>query len=306
MYKLYKIIIILLYKMYYYYNCNNFSREYLQFKNYRFCIENILKLNIHFKNLNELNEEDILIIFSFDVFNDHDILNELLNYKFKIFLINTENFKFDRIIKLFQQINNKNNIYLIEYNIVNIHYIKSNFNNINYYFIPLLYNPYLESVYNEKYITFNQRKNDILFCGSPGSRRKNILNKLTQKFNIKQVHHALNIHEQNLELANSKIILNIYSYEHNKIFDYYRNSYLLANKCLLISEYPENIDLTIEKNLIGYEENLIFFKNDEDCEKVLEKYLNLSDSEYQDIVNKQYNWFKSQNNMIDYAKVIFT
>ena len=118
------------------------------------------------------------------------------------------------------------------------------------------------------------------------------------------IHSALNLQKYNTELANAKIVLNIYSYEHNKIFDYFRNSYLLANKCLLISEYPENIDLSIEKNLIGYKENLIFFKLD-DYEKVLEKYLHLSEEEYQSIVNKQYEWFKKQNNMKDFAQGIF-
>jgi hypothetical protein len=291
--------------MYYYYNCNSFSKEYLPFKKYRCCIENILKMNIEFKNLNELKEEDVLIIFSYDIFNPSDIFNELVNYKFKILLINTESFRFPRIIELFQQINNNKNICLIEYNIINIHYIQANFKNIIYYFIPLLYNPCLETMYNQKYILFNERKNDILFCGSPACpRRMNLLNTLSSKFNTKVVNHLVNGIEHNLELANSKIILNIYYYPDNKIFDYYRNSYLLANKCLLISEYPENIDLTIEKNLIGYEENLIFFKYD-DCERVLEKYLKLDEEEYNRLVNKQYEWFKSQNNMIDYASVAF-
>ena len=290
--------------MYYWLSCTNFSKNYLPFKNYRFCIENILNLNIQFKNYNDIKENDILIVFSYDLYNPKNIINEILKNKYKVLIINTENYKFKNIIDLYKLINNKNNIFLLEYNVVNINYIKNNYKNINLKFLPLLYNPYLENIYKEKYIPYSKRKNNILFCGSLVERRKKVLSIIEKKFNIKKIHQALNLEKQNLELSNSKIILNIYSYEHNKIFDYFRNSYLLANKCLLISEYPENIDLSIEKNLIGYKENLIFFKLD-DYEKVLEKYLHLSEEEYQSIVNKQYEWFKKQNNMKDYAQGIF-
>ena len=286
--------------MYYWFNCNSYSKNYLPFKNYRFCVENILNLNIHFKNLNEIKINDTLIIFSYDIFNPKNIIDELIKKPYKILIINTENYKFKNIINMFNKIDNIKNIYLIEYNILNINYIKENYKNINFKFVPLLYNKYLENIYKEKYIKFKEKKNDILFLGSfKIPRRKKLLDNLSKKFNVKINNNCQDINKQNQELANSKIILNIYSYDYNKIFDYYRNTYLLSNKCLLISEYPDRIDLTIEKNLIGYEENLIFFKYDE-CEKVLEKYLNLSEEEYQSIVNKQYEWFKKQNNMKEY------
>lgn len=288
--------------MYYFYNGNNFSKEYLPFKKFRFCIENILNLNIHFKNLNEVQTNDTLIIFSYDIYNPVNILDKLLNKNYKILIINTENYLFHNIANMFRNIINKKNIYLIEYNVVNINLIKNDYKNINLKFLPLLYNPCLENFYKEKFIPYLQRKNDVLFCGSIGGRRRGLLNKISNKFNIKTIHSPTNLKMYNTELANSKIILNIYYYEHNKIFDYYRNSYLLSNKCLIISEYPENIDLTIEKNLIGYEENLIFFKKYDDLVNILEKYIHLSEEEYKSIVNKQYEWFKKQNNMKDYAQ----
>ena len=106
--------------MYYWYKCNDFSKKYLPFQNYRFCIENILNLNIPFKQLNEIGGDDILIIFSHDIFNPQNILTRLLEAKYKILIINTENYKFENIIQLFKSINNKQNIHLIEYNIVNL------------------------------------------------------------------------------------------------------------------------------------------------------------------------------------------
>ena len=288
--------------MYYFYNGTKFSKEYLPFKKFRFCIENILNLNIDFKKLNEVQTNDTLIIFSYDIYNPVNILDNLLNKNYKILIINTENYLFRNIANMFRNIINKKNIYLIEYNVVNINLIKNDYKNINLKFLPLLYNPCLENLYKEKFIPYLERKNDVLFCGSIGGRRKGLLNKISNKFNIKTIHSPTNLKMYNTELANSKIILNIYYYEHNKIFDYYRNSYLLSNKCLIISEYPENIDLTIEKNLIGYEENLIFFKNYDDLVNILEKYIHLSEEEYKSIVNKQYEWFKKQNNMKDYAQ----
>ena len=291
--------------MYYWLNCSTILKNYLPFKHYRSCIENILKLNIKFKNLNELKKDDILILFSYDVFKPKNILDDLIQKPNNIYIINTENYKFKNILTMFEKINNKKNICLIEYNIVNIHYIKNNFTNIKLTFLPLLYDKYLENIFKEKYIPFSDRKYDILFSGTTDIPRRNkLLKRLYNKFSVKNINCRFNNDRYNEELSNSKIILNIYSYDHNKIFDYYRNSYLIANKCLIISEYPENIDLSIEKNLIGYKENLIFFKYN-DCEKVLEKYLRLSEEEYQIIVNRQYEWFKKNNNMSNFSKNIF-
>ena len=290
--------------MYYWYKCDNFSKNYLPFQNYRFCIENILNLNISFKRLKEIGGDDILIIFSYDIFNPTNILSRLLEAKYKILIINTENYKFEHIEELFESINRKNNINLIDYNIVNLNYIKKNYNEIKLHFLPLLYNPYLESIYKEKYIPFTNRPIDILFCGADIPRRMSIIQKIKKSFKVTVVHHAMNSNLQNKLIAKAKIIINVYSYEHNKIFDYYRNSYLLANKCLIISEYPTNIDLSIEKNLIGFEDHLIFF-NLENHQEVFNKYLSLNDEEYRLLVNKQYDWFKKNNDMGEYSKGIF-
>lgn len=80
--------------MYYWLSCTNFSKNYLPFKNYRFCIENILNLNIHFKNINELTNNYILIIFSYDNFNLKNIIDELIKKHYKKLIINNKNYKF--------------------------------------------------------------------------------------------------------------------------------------------------------------------------------------------------------------------
>jgi hypothetical protein len=291
--------------MIYFFKTNNFSKKYIPFNLYRECISNYISNKIIYKNFNELNNNDILIIFMYDIIHLNK-LNELLKYNNKIFIINTEYYKFKITLNIYKAIERKKNINLLEYNVLNIKYINNNLKNLNYTFLPLLYNPSLNFITHNNYIPFKKRKNDIAFCGSVAPKfvkRYNLLNKLKKKFNIKIVRHALDINLYNKELLNTKIVINIYSNEYNKIFDYYRNTYLLANKCLFISEYPDNIDLGIEKNLIGFDKHLIFF-NEENIENTLNKYLKLNNHEYDELVNKQYNWFVKQNNMDDYLKKI--
>ena len=102
--------------MYYWLSCNDFSKNYLPFRNFRFCIENILNLNIEFKNYNDIKENDILIVFSYDLYNPTNILNQIINNKYKVLIINTEHYKFKNIIDLYKSIDNKKHILLLEYN----------------------------------------------------------------------------------------------------------------------------------------------------------------------------------------------
>lgn len=113
------------------------------------------------------------------------------------------------------------------------------------------------------------------------------------KFLLHHHHHHHPPHER------SKIILNIYYYDHNKVFDYYRLSFLIANNAFIISEEPSEINLEIEKNLIGYNEYMILEPYDKIVETV-DKYLQNYDPKIIDkIVTEQYNWF-SKNKMENY------
>ena len=109
-------------------------------------------------------------------------------------------------------------------------------------------------------------------------RRDKILSELSKKYNVKIIHKV----ENNILcdfIDRSKIVLNIFSDESNKPFDYYRNIFLLCNNILLISEYPSNIDLTIEPYFNDIKDNLLVpeYDNIIDCvENTLINYNNYS------------------------------
>ena len=289
---------------YYFLSCNDKSRKYTPFRNYRFSIENYLNLTISFKNKN-FEKNDILLCFTYDLKNNINLIN---NINCNLYIINTEHYLFPNIINIFKIINNNNNknIKLIEYNVLNINHINSNFKSIDYYFIPQLYNPYLEKKFNKiKKISYDKKKYDILFYGTIGNikRRIVLVDKLKKKYKIKTHHDTGN--DSIIEIINeSKIIINILSRDNNKIFDYFRNSFLLSNKILHINEDTININLSIEKNLIDYKDHLIFY-NYNNPEETIDKYLKLTNNEYEELVNKQYEWFKKNSNMNDYLNQLF-
>jgi hypothetical protein len=291
--------------MIYFLNTNYYSKNYVPFQLYRNCISNYISCPIYFREFNKLLDDDILIAFMYDIIYLSKS-KPLLNCNNTIFLINTEHYSFKNTINILNKIKDKKNIHLLEYNVLNIHYINNNIKELKYTFLPLLYNPCLKFVNETNFIPFNERKHDVIFCGSYTRKlpyRFKILNKLKEQINIHFIHHGRDIHAYNNELLNSKIVVNVYSYEYTKPFDYYRNTYLLANKCLIVSEYPTHIDLNIEPNLMGFEEHLIYFNQDNMVE-VLNKYLKLTNEEYMELVNKQYDWFVKQNNMNEYLKQI--
>jgi hypothetical protein len=166
---------------------------------------------------------------------------------------------------------------------------------------------YLENYYNLQItnkINFCNKDIDILFYGTINDRRKKILDILNNKYRV--VHFK--DFSKNNQLCNyierSKIVLNIFYYEHNKIFDYYRNSFLIANKILLISEKAHSNDYEIEIELLNLEENIILASY-ENIINTVDTYMNISEDEYYIRVNKQYESFKNYN-MTDKVINFFT
>jgi hypothetical protein len=198
------------------------------------------------------------------------------------YIINTEHYKNWDIEKKLDILNNRYNINFIEYNPLNINLIKEKYKNINCLFMPQLYDKSLISYYNiniKNKRHYSQKDIDILFYGNEKSeRRDQILSELSKKYNVKIIHKI----ENNILcdfIDRSKIVLNIFNDESNKPFDYYRNTFLLCNNILLISEYPSNIDLTIEPYFDDIKDNLLVpeYNNIIDCvENTLINYNNYS------------------------------
>jgi hypothetical protein len=245
---------------------------------------------------NNFNNIFISNIYSIDI----NILNTIKNIENKIILINTEYYNNCNVINILNEINNYNlNIYIFEYNILNIEYYKKNLLNLKYYFIPLVYNCFLENYYNLNItkIDYINKDIDILFIGSINDRRNNILNNLKIKYNV----HIINGYsgfEENKNICKfierSKIVLNILYYNNNIIFDYYRNSFLLSNKVLLISEKYISYNYEIEEELKDLNNILIMTEYD-NLINIIDKYINITEDEYLNIVNNQYYNFKKYN-----------
>jgi len=193
---------------------------------------------------------------------------------------------------------NKDNTYIWDYSSFNIEYYNKNFLNKKYYFIPLIYNNYLEDIYkpNKLGIPFNERSIDILFLGNSSERRRVLIDNINKKYNIVIKCNINNIDEYIYYIENSKIILNIFSQDYNKSFDYYRCSLLFSNKNIVLTEKFTSVNFAsvnfdIEKNLLELNKYLCFFEPD-NINDTIENYLNKPQKEIENITENIYENFK--------------
>ena len=285
-----------------FYISDEFTKFYLPFQLYRECLTKVIKevynntieLIYDFKLLE--NNNKTIIICNITSIND-ELLDILEKYNSKKIIINTEYYENFNISKYFDFINNKPNFYLFEYNILNINYIKNTNKNIDYHFIPLCYDSFLEDYYNSRIVkkNYNEKDIDILFFGSINKRREKILNSLKRKYKLAIYKKYSN--NSNTELCNlierSKIVLNIMYYDNNIIFDYYRNSFILSTRTLLITEKSSSKDYIIEDGLLELENNVINVEYDKIIETVDYYLKNSSEEEYNKLIDTQYNAFKN-------------
>ena len=285
-----------------FYISDEFCKFYLPFSLYRGCLTKVIKevYNISIENIYDFqslqNNTDTIIICNITSIND-ELLDILEKYNSKKIIINTEYYENFNISKYFDFINNKPNFYLFEYNILNINYIKNTNKNIDYHFIPLCYDSFLEDYYNSRIVkkNYNEKDIDILFFGSINKRREKILNSLKRKYKLAIYKKYSN--NSNTELCNlierSKIVLNIMYYDNNIIFDYYRNSFILSTRTLLITEKSSSKDYIIEDGLLELENNVINVEYDKIIETVDYYLKNTSEEEYNKLIDTQYNAFKN-------------
>ena len=285
-----------------YYISDEFCKFYLPFSLYRGCLTKVIKevYNISIEYIYDFqslqNNIDTIIICNIYSIND-ELLNILSTYDSKKILINTEYYENFNISKYFDFINNKPNFYLFEYNILNINYLKNTNKNIDYQFIPLCYSSFLEDYYNSRIVkkTFIEKDIDILFLGKLNRRRRNIINPLTQKYKIVTKYNFDD--KGNTELCNlierSKIVLNVLFYKSNIIFDYYRNSFILSTRTLLITEKSSSKDYNVEDGLLELENNIINVEYDKIIETVNNYMDNMTEDKYNKLVDTQYNAFKN-------------
>jgi len=298
-----------------YYIINNFAKFYLPYLLFREILTKVIKekfnIVVEYVYKFELlkNDSKTIIITNLNSI-DESILNTLSSYNSIKILINTEYYENFSTSKYLEFINNKPKFYLFEYNILNINYLKKSKKNISYHFIPLCYNSYLEEFYSTHVVKkkFAEKDIDILFLGTLNNRRKNIINNLQTKYNV-YVRYLFG-ENRNTELCElierSKIVLNVLYYHQNIVFDYYRNSFILSTRTLLITEKSINKDYNIEDGLLQLENNIINVEYDKLIETV-DKYMKVSEVEYNklvDIQNNSLKQYKMDNKITNFFKKI--
>ena len=302
------------------YISNNFSECYLPFMLYRNILYVIFQAYLttdieYIYNVENIdNNENTILIMTIYCLHNIKNNNSLLNInKTKNLLINTESYKILNTNELISFIDtNEYDFYILEYNVLNYHHFREYYKNIKLYFAPLIYHSFLEIYYKNQiqnnYIEWNEKDIDVLFIGSINDRRTIILNEISQKYNVKIIKDFIGEKENTIiceHIERSKIVLNVLYYEDNSIFDYYRNSFLISNKVLLVSEKPKHIDYELEYYFEGIHD-ILFMCEYNDFYKTVDNILtNYNALQINEIKNKQYNWFKSRNDMdyfVDFIK----
>jgi hypothetical protein len=289
-----------------------YNKNYIPFDLYINSIYNIFKTNSYFTS----NNYEVSIIKNiYELSEETDVLIMYLNYIKDIYNVNTNTTKIifihaDYILNhskedqnlMINYINNinLNNTYLWEYSYLNIEYYKQNFRNSKIYFLPLLYNTYLETIYNscKLNIDYKNKPIDILFMGASdqGSRRQNLLNKIPKKYNLYIMNNVNNINQYINIVEQSKIVLQIYSKEVNKPFDYYRLALLYSNKVIVINEKHEE-NITENSNL--YELNTVIVQcNYDNIINTIDFYLSQQENAINNLSFEAYKIFK-KNTMDD-------
>jgi len=266
-------------------------------------VVNIIKNNITeeidvVNNYSDLDFNNTVIMFLGDL--------QPNTYHNTIILINPEHYQ-NLNPNILQFINRKENYYIWDFSPTNIIEIKKAYPNSKTFYLPLLYNPYLENYYKQsikKSIEYQDKEIDILFMGTMNKRRIQILDELKKTYTVKiiVIEDRLSNKEIFDLIENSKLVLNLFYYE-VFVFDYYRNALLLSNHVLMVSETPYNIDTVTEHNLKDFETHLLVC----DYENIIDtvkKTLEKTPEEINHIKSNAYQWFK-KHDMTDYIIEFF-
>lgn len=184
----------------------------------------------------------------------------------------------------------KNSVQIWDYSKLNIKFLNNiGFDNIKY--LPIGFHE------NIKLLDNNKTKDiDILFYGSLNERRISILEELKNRgVKLKVLSNSYEL-ERNQYIERSKIILNI-NWNEKTILAEHRLSFLLNNKCFVISEFPQS-------EIPDYYKQSLVFCNRNDIVNTCLFYLKSENEKMREFIsNKGFNHF-SKNKMTHNLKNI--
>ena len=237
-----------------------------------------------------------------DKIKDGDILFIICHFPYylqrahniRIFIINIDPAKVFNHLQPFYSIaaGSINTTYILDYQSENIKY----FNKVNQneklkiQYLPPTKNTFFVDLFNENKQNIMEKDIDILFYGSLSPRRMEIFEKLKK---YKFLHYGYGPFSELVPLIQrSKIVLNVYNYENNKPFEYYRISFLLSNNIFFITETPSDIDFGIESKLVDYDKHIVHAEYNKLVD-LIHEYLNKSENERDNLAINAGKWYES-------------
>lgn len=268
---IYNFCTLWLYKLY---------EEYIN--NIKKFIENTYSINVHIKIIeedidctNEIKELDYLnkIIFCGNVSPVNKILN---SYNAdNLYYLNIEQMSHPSYYKLIRNL--KDNIKILDYSEENIPYFSNIYKNI--FLLP----PYFEE-------TINIYKNIDVISFSNNEYRKNILDNVNPKFNLKYLDNIFGDQRDEI-FKKSKIYINIHSSEDHNTMELIRIINLLRNKVIVITQ-P-----SVYKDLLYIKDCLLFFKDEAQLNNIINSVLTNYSFYYQYIfINSELNNYNNYVN----------
>lgn len=283
-----------------------YNRNYIPFDLYIQSLNYIFsKNNYDFSIINNIDTLDYKTKFLILFVNDLEIIyysKKIIENNIKVILIVADylincSLEFQHLFINYAKFLNSNNIFIWEYNKLNIDYFTTIDLKLNSHFIPLLYNEYLEEIYKKNMpekINFEDKPIDVLFMGGIGGRRDILLNKISKKFKLHIMMYVNDISEYIKTIEKSKLVIHIYAKENNKSFDYYRSALLYCNKILFLNETIRDYDFDIEPNLIELSNNIIMCQYENIIENI-DEILNKKTEHNNNVVNNIYLEYKKYN-----------
>lgn len=161
---------------------------------------------------------------------------------------------------------------ILDFSPENINLIKERNINRKILYIPYLYNQ------TDPIFTFNSdiKIYDVCIVGSMTERRNNVYNILkSAKIKVKYIHNSFGI-KRDMEIAKSKILLNIHSYDNSNIIESIRCYPAIFKKIIVLSETSQ-YDKKIKIN------NFIIYTEYNNILTMVENILNSYDKIYKNI-----------------------